>query len=60
MWFSGRKRRGGTPGKRNSEEQIVYTLRQLEWYNKVSEVCRELGNRSKHFTDGGADTPGWD
>jgi putative transposase len=31
------------PGKRHSEEQIVYALRQVEGGKKVSEVCREMG-----------------
>jgi putative transposase len=31
------------PGKRHSEEQIVYALRQIEGGKKVSEVCREMG-----------------
>ena len=31
------------PGKRHSEEQILYTLRQVEGGKKVSEVCREMG-----------------
>ena len=30
------------PGKRHSEEQIVYALRQVEGGKKVSEVCREM------------------
>jgi hypothetical protein len=49
------------PGKRQNEEKIVYALRQVERGKKVSEVCREMGYRSKHFTAGGAaDMPGWD
>jgi putative transposase len=31
------------PGKRHSEEQILYALRQVEGGKKVSEVCREMG-----------------
>jgi putative transposase len=31
------------PGKRHSEEQIVYALRQIEGGKRVSEVCREMG-----------------
>ena len=31
------------PGKRHSEEQILYALRQVEAGKKVSEVCREMG-----------------
>jgi len=31
------------PGKRQSEEQILYALRQIEGGKKVSEVCREMG-----------------
>jgi len=31
------------PGKRHSEEQILYALRQIEGGKKVSEVCREMG-----------------
>jgi putative transposase len=31
------------PGKRHSEEQILYALRQVETGKKVSEVCREMG-----------------
>jgi putative transposase len=31
------------PGKRHSEEQILYALRQVEAGKKVSEVCRETG-----------------
>ena len=31
------------PGKRHSEEQILYALRQIEAGKKVSEVCREMG-----------------
>jgi len=61
MWFSGRKRRRrNAREKRHSEEQIVYALRQVEAGKKVSEVSREMGYRSKHFTAGGADTPDWD
>ena len=30
------------PGKRHSEEQIPYALRQIEGGKKVSEVCREM------------------
>ena len=31
------------PGKRHSEEQILYALRQIEGGKKVSEACREMG-----------------
>jgi transposase-like protein len=31
------------PGKRHSEEQILYALREVEAGKKVSEVCREMG-----------------
>jgi len=31
------------PGKRHSEEHILYALRQVEAGKKVSEVCREMG-----------------
>jgi len=31
------------PGKRHSEEQILYALRQVEGGKKVSEVCPEMG-----------------
>jgi putative transposase len=31
------------PGKRHSEDQILYALRQVEGGKKVSEVCREMG-----------------
>ncbi len=31
------------PGKRHSEEQILYALRQVEAGKTVSEVCREMG-----------------
>jgi putative transposase len=31
------------PGKRHSEEQILYALRQVEGGKKVGEVCREMG-----------------
>jgi len=31
------------PGKRHSEEQILYALRQIEGGKKVSEACREVG-----------------
>jgi len=31
------------PGKRHSEEQILYALRQIGGGKKVSEVCREMG-----------------
>jgi putative transposase len=31
------------PGKRHSEEQILYALRQIEAGKKVSEICREMG-----------------
>lgn len=30
-------------GKRHSEEQIIYALRQVEGGRKIAEVCRELG-----------------
>lgn len=30
-------------GKRFSQEQIVYALRQVEGGRKIAEVCRELG-----------------
>ena len=31
------------PGRRHSEVQILYALRQVEAGKKVSEVCREMG-----------------
>ena len=37
------------PGKRHSEEQIVYALRQVEGGKKVSEVCREMGVSQRAF-----------
>jgi putative transposase len=37
------------PGKRHSEEQIVYALRQVEAGKKVSEVCREMGVSQQAF-----------
>ena len=37
------------PGKRHSEEQIVYALRQVEGGKKVSEVCREMGVSPQAF-----------
>ena len=37
------------PGKRHSEEQIVYALRQVEGGKKVSEVCREMGVSQQAF-----------
>lgn len=30
-------------GKRYSEEQIIYALRQTEGARRIAEVCRELG-----------------
>ena len=48
------------PGKRHSEEQIVYALQQIEAGKKVSEVCREMGCRTRRFTAGSGDTPDWD
>jgi putative transposase len=36
-------------GKRHSEEQIVYALRQVEGGKKVSEVCREMGVSQQAF-----------
>ena len=30
-------------GKRYSEEQIIYALRQVEGGRKIGEICRELG-----------------
>ena len=30
-------------GKRYSEEQIIYAVRQVEGGRKIAEVCRELG-----------------
>lgn len=30
-------------GKRCSEEQIIYALRQIDGGRKIAEVCRELG-----------------
>jgi putative transposase len=30
-------------GKRYSEEQIIYALRQVEGGRKIADVCRELG-----------------
>lgn len=37
------------PGKRHSEEQIVYALRQVEGGKKVSEICREMGVSQQAF-----------
>jgi putative transposase len=37
------------PGKRHSEEQIVYALRQVEGGKKVSEICREMGVSPQAF-----------
>ena len=37
------------PGKRHSEEQIVYALRQAEAGKKVSEICREMGVSQQAF-----------
>jgi hypothetical protein len=37
------------PGKRHSEEQIVYAVRQVEGGKKVSEVCREMGVSQQAF-----------
>ena len=37
------------PGKRHSEEQIVYAFRQVEGGKKVSEVCREMGVSQQAF-----------
>jgi len=36
-------------GKRHTEEQIVYALRQVEGGKKVSEVCREMGVSQQAF-----------
>ena len=36
-------------GKRYSEEQIVYALRQVEGGRKIAEVCRELGVTEQSF-----------
>ena len=30
-------------GKRHSEEQIIYALRQVEGGRKIADICRELG-----------------
>jgi putative transposase len=38
------------PGKRHSEEQIVYALRQVEGGKKVSEVCREMGGIAAFYS----------
>ena len=37
------------PRKGQSEERIVYALRQVEGGQKVSEVCRELGVSTQTF-----------
>ena len=37
------------PRKGQSEERIVYALRQVEGGQKVSEVCRELGVSTRTF-----------
>jgi transposase-like protein len=37
------------PGKRHSEEQTVYALRQVDGGKKVSEVCREMGVSPQAF-----------
>jgi putative transposase len=36
-------------GKRHTEEQILYALRQVEGGKKVSEVCREIGVSQQAF-----------
>ena len=46
------------PGKRHSEEQILYALRQVEGGKKVSEVCREYLHRP--FIGGSVGTADWD
>jgi putative transposase len=47
LWAEAKE--GGMPGKRHSEEQIVYALRQVEGGKKVSEVCREMGVSQQAF-----------
>jgi hypothetical protein len=48
------------PGKRHSEEQIVYTLRQVEGARRSAKFVGRWGCRSKRFTAGGDDTLGCD
>jgi hypothetical protein len=57
MWFSERKNfgepkcheKGRAKRKGQSEEKIVYELRQVEAGKKVSEVCREMGVSAQAF-----------
>lgn len=37
------------PGKRHTEEQIIYALRQAEGGMKVSDICRELSVSQQAF-----------
>lgn len=37
------------PGKKHTEEQIIYALRQAEAGNKVADICRELGISQQAF-----------
>jgi putative transposase len=39
----------GMPRKGQSEEKIVYALRQVESGKRVSEVCREMGVSAQAF-----------
>lgn len=39
------------PRKGQSEEKIVYALRQVESGKRVSEVCREMGVSAQAFRD---------
>jgi hypothetical protein len=48
------------PRKGHSEEQVVYALRQIEGGKKVSEVCREMGDRRRRCTGGSVGTVDWD
>lgn len=37
------------PGKKHTEEQIIYALRQAEAGKKVADICRELGISQQAF-----------
>jgi hypothetical protein len=64
LWFSGQKRRRRDarettqPGL--SEEQIVDALRQVEGARRSARFVGRWVYRSRHFTAGSGDTPGWD
>jgi putative transposase len=51
MWSSERKQQEGhgCRGKGQSEEKIVFALRQVESGNKVADVCREMGVSQQTF-----------